>query len=109
MITFNNKHYAKNNDEFTNSLFTSGGTCNGFYKEANRGIYIYNIQNELIAFIRLHNEPMVMSAAIQPNGKKWYSYTNAETERYLGIRGLDNQRIISFSDERNAIENIIRK
>lgn len=106
MIEFNGKKYAKNNDEFIDSLFHAGGTCNGFYKKTKRGIYLYDAQNVLQAFVRTITEPMVMSCTLRENGKKWYSYTMNKTEQWLGIRDFNDERCISFSDERKAIENI---
>jgi len=85
MITFNTKQYAANDSEFTDSLFSTGGTCNGFYKRMKRGYRLFNIQHELIAFIRVTVEPMLMSATKQTDGQIWYSYTNTKTEEYLGF------------------------
>ena len=94
MIIFNNKHYAKNEAEFTDSLFTSGGTCNGFYKRTKNGYRLFNIQNELIAFIRCEKEPMLMTATyklLNNKNKIWYSYTDTQTEKYLGIADLSKE------------------
>jgi hypothetical protein len=93
MIVFNNKQYAKNEAEFTDSLFTSGGTCNGFYKRTKNGYRLFNIQNELIAFVRCAKEPMLMTATyklLNNKNKIWYSYTDTQTEKYLGITDLKN-------------------
>ena len=87
MIIFNDKKYAANESEFTNSLFSTGGTCNGFYKRMKNGFRLFNLQNELIAFVRLSFEPMLMSATKQEDSKIWYSYTNSKTEEYLGFFG----------------------
>ena len=103
MLTFNNKKYAKNDKEFTESLFQTGGTCNGFYKLTKRGVYLYNMQNEVQCFIRFHNDRMIMQCTLQPNGKKWYSYLQDATEQWLGLRGIDNNRIVPISEERQLI------
>ncbi|CAB4241026.1 hypothetical protein UFOVP22_46 [uncultured Caudovirales phage] len=87
MIVFNSKQYAANDVEFVDSLFTPLGTCNGYYKRMKRGYRLFNIQHELIAFVRLNDEPMLMSAKKQSDNKVWYSYPNSLTEKYLGFSG----------------------
>jgi len=87
--------YALNDNEFTNSLFTKGGTCNGFYKRTVRGFKLFSMQKELIAFVRLVKEPMLMNATKRDDGKTWYSYTSTKTELYLGFdkgMGLEHER-----------------
>ena len=96
MIVFNNKKYAENEDEFTGSLFQAGGTCNGFAKRMRNGYRIFNIQNELIAFIRCSKEPMVMQATVQADNKIWYSYLMTCTEKYLGLD------LLSLYDSHNS-------
>jgi hypothetical protein len=54
---------------------------------------LFNIQNELIAFVRCAKEPMLMSATyklLNNKNKIWYSYTDTQTEKYLGITDLKN-------------------
>lgn len=99
MITFNNKKYAKNDKEFTAALFQAGGTCNGFYKLIKRGVYLYNMQNEVQCFIRFHNDRMIMQCTLKDNGKKWYSYLQDSTEHWLGLRDSNNNRIVPISNE----------
>lgn len=96
MIIFNGKKYAENGREFTDSLFQAGGTCNGFAKRMKNGYRIFNIQNELIAFIRCSKEPMVMQATMRADKKIWYSYLMDCTEKYLGLD------LLSFYDSHNA-------
>ena len=90
MIVFNNKKYALNDDEFTNSLFTPGGTCNGFYKRTKNGFRLFNMQKELIAFVRLTFEPMLIGAKKQADNKLRYSYLNAASELYLGFNKYES-------------------
>ena len=99
MIIFNGKKYAVNENEFTDSLFSLYGTCNGFYKKTKNGYRLFNIQNELIAFIRCSKEPMLMNATKLDSGKIWYSHLMTSTEKYLG---LDN---LSFYDGFNLARN----
>jgi hypothetical protein len=88
MIKFNGKKYAKNEKEFTDSLFSGGSTCNGFYKKYKRKIMLYNIQNELIACIvnNGYSERFIVSASVQ-NGKPWFMYALCDdTSKYLGLQ-----------------------
>ena len=51
MFKFNGLTFARNNAEMVNSLFTSGGTCAGFYKRISGGFQLFNLQRELFAFV----------------------------------------------------------
>ena len=88
MIIFNGKKYAKNNDEFLNSLFEAGGTCNGFYKKLKKGIRIFNMQHELMAFIvnNGYNERFVVSARLTDTNKPRYLFSLTDSDEcYLGL------------------------
>lgn len=85
MLTLFGKTYAKNNSEFVSSLFAKQ-TCNGFYKQNKKGIYLYDIQNELIAFIKApaNGEPAFIVSAHDFEGRPRYmSGLSTATERYL--------------------------
>jgi hypothetical protein len=86
MLTLFNKTYAKNNSEFVNSLF-SKQTCNGYYKQNEKGITIYNIQHDIIAFIKapVNGEyAFIVSAYKSENGKTRYMFgLDTLTEKYL--------------------------
>jgi len=51
MIILNGKKFAKNDTEFVDSLFQTGGTCDGFYKANKKSIHLMNMQGERIATI----------------------------------------------------------
>ena len=89
MLTINNIKYAKNDDELIESLFTSGGTANGFYKVKKNGILISNIKNEPFAFICNNNpsHPFFVSCSIEDK-----------------IFGLDK---LSYIEEINLAKSII--
>ena len=74
MITLNGKQFAKNDDEFTNSLFKRGGTCVGFYKAYKRSITLFDMQKNKIGVINRHG--VLASATKQNDGNYWYSYAN---------------------------------
>ena len=71
MITLNNKKLAKNNKEFTNSLFSSKGTCIGYYKVNKKSVSIMNMQKEKVGVV---TNNVMAKATKQTNGKYWYSY-----------------------------------
>ena len=73
MITLYGKNYAKTDREFTESLFTAGGTCNGYYKATSRGIYLYDHQRKPLAFIRRDGLGPVSFTKLG-NGKYRYSF-----------------------------------
>lgn len=91
MLIFNGKKYAKSDKEFTKSLFQRDGTANGYYKRLKRGIKLYNIQRELIAFIKAPSNgdnAFVVSASIK-EGKPRYMFALSGLEaRYLGTDNL---------------------
>jgi len=90
MITINGRKFAKNNAEFTSSLFVESGTCFGFYKKVRGGCRLYNMQNELFAFIanNRHGERFFVSASIH-DGKPWYMYALTDKdERFLGFDSM---------------------
>ncbi len=90
MLTFNGKQYAKNDKEFVDTLFTSGNTANGFYKKVKSGIKLYNMQKELIAFIKRDSSPFVVNAyTYAGDGKDRYMFSTSSTvEIYLSIYDL---------------------
>ena len=51
MIELNGSKFAECDDEFVNSLFTHGGTCNGYAKRLKRQIKLFNVQKGLIGVI----------------------------------------------------------
>lgn len=91
MITINGKKYAKNDAEFTESLFNPGGTCVGYYKKLKNGIQLMTMQKELFAFMvnNSHNERFFVSAGRLENGKAFYMYGLSDSAaRWLGIENM---------------------
>ena len=52
MIIFNGFKFAKNEQEYAESLFSANGTAFGFYKKARNGVKLYSQNHELFAFIK---------------------------------------------------------
>jgi len=73
MITLNGKKFAKNDAEFTASLFSAGGTCAGYYKRNKRSVTLMNMQRKKIGVINSHG---VLCCATNINGKTWYSHAD---------------------------------
>ena len=91
MLTFNNKKYAKNNDEFVSSLFVAGSTWNGFYKKTKNGIRLYDMQNKLQGFIvnNRHNERFIVSAGTDSTGKAFFMNGASDAlEQWLGVSSM---------------------
>jgi hypothetical protein len=103
MLIFNGRSYAKNNREFTESLFKpiNGRTCNGYYRKVKDGIKLFKPDWTLEAFIvdRQH-EKFTVSACVL-NGKPRYMFsTCTATEKWLGLDGMGLQA------EFDAVKNI---
>ena len=75
MIILNGKAFAKNNNEFIDSLFTTGGTCTGYYRVNKRTITIMDQQKTKIAVI---SNNVLGKATKLDNGKWWYSYSDID-------------------------------
>ena len=71
MIELNGKKFAKNNKEFTESLFHKGGTCTGFYRKTKNKIILEDSNHNEIGVINRYG---VLASVNIINGKKYYSY-----------------------------------
>jgi hypothetical protein len=72
MITLNGKKFAKNDDEFTSSLFDKSGTCVGFYKRMRNSVKLFDMQKNLIGVINKHG--CLCCATMMESGQYWYSF-----------------------------------
>lgn len=106
MLTYNNLNFAKHEKELSNASLENAGSFHGYYKATKRGFYLFDLKNELRAFIRTVKEPMLMSATKMVDGKTWYSYTGTLDEIWLKIREKNGDRIVSYIDEQNLIKDI---
>ena len=88
MITLNNKKFAENENEFTESLFHSGGTCVGFAKRLKRQVQLFDIHNKQIAAINKHGVLCCASFPKSLKGKKWWSFADIDI---IGNYGLVEQ------------------
>ena len=106
MITLNGKKFAKNDKEFTASLFDSNGTCVGYYKRYARQIKLYNMQRVLIGVV---NKYGVLCHAQVIDGKAWYSHCSikeieANKEYPLIKQRSDIDKIAIRKEYRNELE-----
>ncbi len=99
MFVFNGKKYAKNDDEFTSSLFDAGGTCSGFYKRTKNGIRLFNMQREPMAFIVLHEPLKFIVTMFKFEEKIRFMFSmSTSTAKFLGFDNdpgmMDQDRMI---------------
>lgn len=97
MITLNGKKFAKNDEEFTNSLFERGGTCVGFYRVNKRSISLLDTNKNKIGVINRHG--VLGSARKLDIGKYWYSYAT------IDIIG----EYSSYMQEREEVSEIMKR
>lgn len=74
MITVNGKQYAANDSEFTDTLFTSGGTASGYYKQYKHRIIFMDMQkNPIAALVRNKNGNFLVNCGTC-EGKYFYQF-----------------------------------
>ena len=84
MIILNGKKFAKNDREFTDSLFDIDGTCVGYYKRYKRSIKLFDHQHNLVGGINkhgvLHSSTELDTITKNPDdtGKYWHTYGNPD-------------------------------
>ena len=94
MIIINGLKFAKNNNEFAETLFQSGGTASGFYKIKKNGILFYDMQHNPIFFLCRNNptEPFFVSCCsdtVLSTGKNVIRYMNSTINQHDKMLGLD--------------------
>ena len=72
MLELNGVKLAISDKEFTDSLFSNGGTCGGYYKVLKNKVKVFNMQNELSGVITKHG--VMLRATKVEGGKYWYSH-----------------------------------
>lgn len=90
MITINGKKYAKNQAEFTESLFASDGTCVGFYALRKNGVLLSDMQNKPFAMaVERGYSTWFVSASRREDGRMWYMFAlSSADEKTLGMDGM---------------------
>ena len=86
MIIINGNKFAKNDKEFTSSLFMESGTCIGYYKKTRNGIQLLDMKKNIIAFIangiKRKEQPFIVSATRTEKGIR-YSYSLSSNMEHL--------------------------
>ena len=97
MLLFNGLAFAKNNAEFTGTLFrpVNGRTAHGFYSKRRNGYLLRDAQGNARAFIvnNSHGERFIVTAHDTDKGVRFMFSTCADTEQWLGLDRL------SYSEE----------
>ena len=73
MIILNGSKFAKNETEFTNSLFEAGGTCVGYYKRNKCSVTLSDHNKNKIGVINKY-KVLCKATKQESSGKYWYSY-----------------------------------
>lgn len=74
------KQYAENDDEFTDSLFTPGGSLNLFYKITKRKNHTLYWINEKRGYVQQHDNKLWGQFSKHDNGL-FFQYTTAKITR----------------------------
>lgn len=115
MLTINGKKYAKDDREFTDSLFhTEGGTCVGYYKVIATGVQFFDHQKNLFAFCVCRNKHTRPWQAFFVNastidGKNWYQHGLGDY--HLPKFGIDGtaSRAVQFRLENEAAQQVVNQ
>ena len=97
MITLNGKKFARDEEEFTNSLFEKGGTCSGYYRVYKKSVALLDHNKNKIGVVTLSK--VLALATRQDNGKYWYSYGDIDL---IG-------KFPSYSEKCRQVENIVHE
>lgn len=92
MLIFNGKKYAKNDREFTDSVFTDQ-TCVGYYKKQRNGTHIYDMQRQLVAYIVANDKQgyFVVTARTYENKPFYMRGLSSYTAEFLGLSLTANE------------------
>ena len=87
MLIINNIKFAKNDKEFTNSLFETGNTAYGFYKKLKGRIHLMDMQRNIFAAVVVNNQDFkAIVNAVKLDGKTHYQHGASDiTEKLLGV------------------------
>ena len=108
MITFNGFKFAKNEKDFSASLFDyNGGTCFGFYKARKNGIVLMDHQKTVIALIAFDGSISFLVTAWKNEKGQILCMNSAtdETEKMLNLQGKGyTEKLDLCSDTRKQLE-----
>ena len=110
MITFNGFKFAKTEKEFSASLFATGSTCFGFYRERKNGIILMDHQKNVVAFIAFDRSiSFLVTAWKNENGKVSCMFSaTEETEKMLNLQDKGYMEKLDLcSDTRKQLKNSV--
>jgi len=108
MITFNGFKFAKNETEFTSSLFEKDGTCFGFYKTRKNGIVLMDHQKTVRALIAFDGSISFLVTAWKNEQGQILCMNSAtdETEKLFKLQGKGYMEGLDLcSDTREQLNN----
>lgn len=88
MININGKKYAKNDSEFTSTLFDNDGTASGYYKKRSNGVLLMDIQKRPFAFVVVNkygDEPFLVSCSQTEEGIRYMFGLSSLDEKMLSM------------------------
>jgi hypothetical protein len=91
MLTINGKHFAKNNSEFLDSLFTGGSTCSGYYKKTTKGVLLMDMHKEVIGYCQDNSQFTGVVTASRDKGSKKTRYmfaADSKLKEFLGFEAM---------------------
>ena len=110
MITFNGFKFAKTEKEFSASLFDTGSTCFGFYRERKNGIILMDHQKTVVALIAFDGSISFLVTAWKNDKGQiscMYSATD-ETEKMFNLQGKGYiEKLDLCSDTRKQLKNSV--
>ncbi len=75
MIILNGKKFAENENEFTDSLFETDGTCVGYAKKNKVSVTLSDYNHKKVGIINNHS---VLCNCLMVNGKPWYTHADID-------------------------------
>ena len=105
MFILNGKKFAKNDKEFTNSLFEAGGTCVGYYKKTSSGVVLMDMQKTVIGYCKSDNRftGLVSASKDQSTGRIRYMFAACSSLESLVC--FDN---LKYSEQNEAVRQAIK-
>lgn len=104
MLTISGNKFAKNDKEFTESIFDKNGTCKGFYKKMKDKVIFSNMQHRVFAALVRNSHGVFLVNCDNYTGKYRYQFALAEEyESLFGLSGLgysaQNERVKTLANE----------
>lgn len=100
-VIFPNAYYVDDKKKVVDTLFNSGGTALGYYKQRKGGIMFYDMQDKPFLFLvsNKYNEKFFVSCYCF-EGKIYYMFAlSSNTEKLLGIDKLKYSEGIKLAED----------